>query len=184
MYRVIDWSAFAGTLGLLRRPTQIPVTLPALAVVYAGFVAGLVYYATQVFQASGLSVIQGWYLASFIPLEGVFFVAGLRTLFLTRWQIPARLMQSFLLALLVYSELFVAMPYCAGITSHQADGHLATYHASPGDFALIAARLWRLHPWVPVFLPWLLIGSVVAYGLYSIGAGGLRNLGRGSSQAR
>jgi hypothetical protein len=174
MYRVVAWSAFAGILGLLRKPMQIPY-LPALAAIYAVFAAGLAYYATQVFQASGLSVIQGWYLASFIPLEAVFFVAGLRTLFPKRWHIPVLLMQTFLLALLVYSELFVAMPYYAGLTSHQADGHLATYHASLGDFALGSVRLWRLHPWVPAFLPWLLIGGVVAYGMYSIGSAVLRS---------
>jgi len=180
MYRVIAWSAFAGTLGLLRKPAQIPRALPALVVLYAAFAGGLVYYATQVFQAFGLSIVQGWYLTSFIPVEAVLFVAGLRTLFTARWQLPALLMQTFLLALLVYSELFVAMPYYAGITSHQADGHLSTFHAMPGDFALISARLWRLHPWVPVFLPWLLIGSVVAYGLYSIGS----DVMRGSRHAR
>ena len=170
MYRVIAWGAFAGALGLLRKPAQIPVTLPSLAVVYAAFAAGLAYYATQVFQASGLSVAQGWYLTSFIPLEAVFFVAGVRSLFAKRWQTPLLLMQTFLLALLVYSELFVAMPYYAGVTAHGVDGHLATYHPQPADFALISERLWRLHPWVPVFAPWLLIGSVVAYNLYSIGS--------------
>jgi len=74
----------------------------------------------------------------------------------------------FLLALLIYSAAFVAMPYHAGLTSHAPSGHLQTYHPSLGDFPLMSSRLLRFYPYVPPAFAWLLFALVGVFGFYSI----------------
>jgi hypothetical protein len=45
---------------------------------------------------------------------------------------------------------------------------LETYHAALGDFQVMSERLLRFHPGVPDLLPWMLLGGVIAFGLYSV----------------
>ena len=168
MYTTIALTILAGIFGVLLRPRLMPGGVGALILIYTVFVAGMGYYATQVFQASGLSVAQGWYLTPLIAVECVLFVAGARGLLGKSSWIAFSFAQLFFLALVIYSQVFVAMPYYSGITAHAASGHLATYHPSLSDFALMPSRLLRLHPWFPVAWLWPLLIAVVVTGLYSI----------------
>jgi hypothetical protein len=172
MYTVIALTMAAGIAGLLLRPLRIPRVLPAIIVTYLVFLAGMAYYATQVFQATGLSVAQGWYLTALIPIECLLFVAGVRTSLGRFWWIAVSMAQLLFLCLIVYSEVFVAMPYYSGLTGHAVSGHLSTYHPNFSDFGLMAARLLRFHVWVPLSLLWPLLLAVISAGFYSIGTTG------------
>ena len=168
MYRAIFWLFLLGLVGLLGRSTRSNRGVMTLVTAYFIFAVALVYYATQVFQQTGTSVAEGWYLTTFLPVEAVLFVAGIRSLFRQRWKWAAATMKLFLIALLAYSAAFVSLPYYAGITSHKPDGHLATYHPQLSDFPLMTSRLLRFHSWIPGWLPWLFLCAVIAFGLYSI----------------
>jgi hypothetical protein len=158
IYRVIGWIFLVMLLGLLR-PTAMKARLRIwpLALCYVVFAASLIYFATQVFQRTGESVIQGWYLTMFIPVEAVLIAAGARSWFPTRWTLAVRLFGFMLLALLIYSALFVALPYYAGFIAHGPSGHVATYHPHLRDLSVITQRLLRFESAVPAFLPWLLL---------------------------
>jgi len=168
MYRVVFWLFVLGVMGLIRGRIRSVSGALSLIICYAVFIAGLIYYATQVFQETGTSVAEGWYLTSFIPAEAVLFSAGLQSSLGARWRWVGIAAQVLLLALLIYSSAFIAMPYYSGITAHKADGHLATYHPQLSDFGLMSARLLRFHPFVPVTLPWLLLSVFPAFAVYSI----------------
>src|SRR5436309_11582990 len=147
MYRVFGWLFGLVLAGCFRRRVRINHrTIFPLAVGYAVFGAALIYFATQVFQQTGMSVIQGWYLTLFIPVEAVLFVAGAQGWFGGRWYwvVSALVVASF--ALLIYSAVFVALPYYAGITSHNPSGHLTTYHPALQDSSVMTHRLLRFQP--------------------------------------
>ena len=168
MYRAIFWFFLWGLVGLLGRSTRSNRGVITLVTAYLVFAGALVYYATQVFQQTGTSVAEGWYLTTFLPVEALLFVAGVRSLFRQHWKWAAATMKLFLIALLAYSAAFISLPYYAGIASHKPDGHLATYHPQLSDFSLMTSRLLRFHSWIPAWLPWLLLCAVIAFGLYSI----------------
>ena len=137
---------------------------------YAVFGTALVYFATQVFQKTGASVIQGWYLTLFVPVEAVLFVAGARGWFERRWNWIVSALVVLFFALLIYSAVFVALPYYAGVTSHNPSGHLETYHPAFDDLSLMTHRLLRFQPAVPAFVPWVfwcVVGGFCVYSLYS-----------------
>ena len=117
------------------------------------FAAALLYYATQVFQNDGVSVIQGWYLTLLVPVEAVLFAAGTRSFFPKRWTAVVSVFSFFLLALTVYVNVFVMLPYYAGTT------------VQAGNAAIILDRLLRFHSWLPSLFPALLIVAFVAAGL-------------------
>jgi hypothetical protein len=174
MYRTIFWFFVFGVAGLLRRPRRLvsPPMLP-LVLTYGGFAAALVYYATQVFQRTGISVAQGWYLTLLVPLEAVMFVAGMGEWMRKNWRWPVAAFGLLLFALFIYSTAFVALPYYAGLTTRTAQGHVGTYHISRGDFWRMPSVLLRFYPNVPVVVPWLLLGvfaMYAVYGLLSVGA--------------
>src|SRR5207247_8137272 len=79
MYRVVFWLFVLGVMGLIRGRIRSVSGALSLIICYAVFIAGLIYYATQVFQETGTSVAEGWYLTSFIPAEAVLFSAGLQS---------------------------------------------------------------------------------------------------------
>ena len=168
MYRVVLWLFVLGILGLLRHGRRSLRPVLPLIVVYITFGAGLAYYAIQVFQATGLSVAQGWYLSSFVPVEALLFVAGCRSWFAQRWRPAVIFAQIVLTLLLVYSAAFVEMPYYAGMTAHKPDGHLAAYVPHLGDFGIISARPLRFYPHVPTFFPWILLLGVIGFALDSV----------------
>lgn len=172
MYTTIALTMALGIVGLLLRPFRMPRFLPAVVLVYLVFLSGMAYYATQVFQAVGLSVAQGWYLTSLIPVECLLFVAGVRSSLGRFWWIPVSIAQLFFLSLMVYSEVFVAMPYYSGFTAHAASGHLAAYHPNFSDFGQMAARLVRFHSWVPGSALWPLLLVVISVGFYFVATPG------------
>src|SRR6185295_19126431 len=129
MYQVISWMFMLGLLGFLRRPGRfLDRTIRPLAILYVAFIAGLVYIATQVFLHTSVSVAEGWYLTSFIPIESILLVAGAYALLggCGRWLVA--LLSMCCLGLVVYSALFVALPYYAGLTHHNPSGSLASFH--------------------------------------------------------
>ena len=72
--------------------------------------------------------------------------------------------------LLIYSAVFVALPYYAGVKSHNPSGHLETYHPAFDDLSLMTHRLLRFQPAVPAFVPWIfwcVVGGFCVYSLYS-----------------
>jgi hypothetical protein len=169
MYGLIGWLFVLLLAGSIVRPARaMPRTIFPLIVSYAVFGAALVYFATQVFQQTGESVIQGWYMTMFIPVEAVLCIAGARAWFGKRWTWPLSFLIVLLFALLIYSAVFVALPYYAGITSHTASGHLQSYHPALTDFSVLAPRLLRFQPAVPVFLPSLLLCIVMVFFVYSM----------------
>ncbi len=168
MYQVIFWLFLISLAGLAGRAARSNRGIVALVIGYLVFLGSLIYYATQVFQQTGTSVAEGWYLTTFLPVEAVLFVAGMRSLLGRLWTLPVSMMKLFLTALLAYTAAFVSLPYYAGITSHKPDGHLATYHPHLSDFSLMSSHLLRFHPWIPDWLPWLLLGVMIVFGLYSI----------------
>jgi hypothetical protein len=170
MYQIISWMfllAIAGCIGGWRLGSQRRALL-ALSVNYTLFLAALVYYATQVFQHTGTSVAEGWYLTSMIPTEAVLFAAGVRSLFPRRWPACVGVFGLFLLVLNIYGDFFVMFPYYAGFTAHASSGHLQTYHASTVDLRIILERLLRFQPWLPRLAPLALIGIFVSFGLWWI----------------
>lgn len=170
MYGVIAFTALAGLVGLLLRPLRTPRNTTALVLVYISFAAGLAYYATQVFQAVGLSVAQGWYLTLLIPVEFLLIVAGSQALWGKSWWVPVYFLQLIFVLFMVYSEVFVAMPYYSGLTAHATSGHLTTYHPALQDFMLMTTRLLRFQPSIPTYLPLLLLMVAALGALFSMGS--------------
>src|SRR5439155_21946804 len=130
--------------------------------------AALLYYSTQVFQQHNVSVVQGWYLTSFIPVEAVVLIAGMQGWFGTAWKLGAAIMALCLLALWIYTSVFVAMPYYSGFTHHGPSGQVTAYHPALHEFPIMWTRLLRLYPGVPTILPWLALTSFAAFGAHSI----------------
>ncbi len=168
MYQVIFWMFVLAILGLIRGRIASRTGVFSLIVCYVIFLAALVYYAIQVFQAVGTSVAEGWYLTLFTVVEAVLFTAGLQSLLNRRWYWGIIAAQVFLLSLLLYTSAFVEMPYYSGITFHRADGGLVAYHPHAAEFSLMSARLLRFHPLVPTTLPWLLLSAFGVFCVYSI----------------
>jgi 4-amino-4-deoxy-L-arabinose transferase-like glycosyltransferase len=171
MYEVISWLFCLGLLGFIRKPARfLDRTIRPLALLYIVFIAALIYYATQVFLHKGVTVAEGWYLTSFISIESILFVAGAYALLGARGQ--GRWLVSSLslccMALVVYSGLFVALPYYSGITHHNPSGGLASFHPAMSDFTLMASRLMRYQPGIPHVLPWLLLLTFVSMSCYCI----------------
>jgi 4-amino-4-deoxy-L-arabinose transferase-like glycosyltransferase len=168
MYRVISWLFIAGVSGccLSWRSGAQPRALLALVVNYVVFLGALLYYATQVFQDTGTSVAEGWYLTLLAPAEAVLFAAGIRSFFPRRWPAAVAVFGFFLLALNVYANFFVMFPYYTGITAHAESGHLETYPPAINDLSIIPERLLRFHQWLPPFVPMLLIAAFVATSLW------------------
>jgi len=168
-YQVISWIFLLALLGFIRKPGRlIDRTIRPLLVIYLGMLTALVYYATQVFVHKGISVAEGWYLASFIPIEAVLVVAGAHALMTVRARWLLALLAICCLGLSVYCGAFVAFPYYAGITQHNPSGSLMTFHPSISDFPLMASRLLRHHPAIPDILPWLLLLNFATIGIYRI----------------
>jgi hypothetical protein len=136
--------------------------------VYLGIVAALVYYATQVFVHKGTTMAEGWYLTSFIPIEAILFVVGAHSLLGAggRWLVILGAMTC--LALVIYSGLFVALPYYAGFTHHSPSGGLTSFHPLISDFPIMGSRLLRYQLAVPRLLPWLLLLNFAVLGSYRI----------------
>jgi hypothetical protein len=103
--------------------------------VYISFAAGLAYYATQVFQAVGLSVAQGWYLTLLIPVEFLLIVAGRAALWGKSWWVPVYFLQLIFVLFMVYSEVFRG-----DAVLFRADG--SRYVGSPHDLPSCAAGLY------------------------------------------
>jgi hypothetical protein len=167
MYRVIVWGMAFAMFGVIRSRALLRAVAP-LVVPYGAFLAGIVYYGTQVFQDNGISTASGWYLACFVPLEMILFVSGTKGWLAQRWKIPAALCQLFFLVLFVYASAFVAMPYYSGHTYHAPSGHLITYQANLAEVLSMPARLVRLHPWLPQSTPWLFLAVTLTFGFYSV----------------
>jgi len=143
-----------------------PTNLAVLIMVYLAYGSSLLYYATQVFQSTGVPVIQGWYLSPMIPLEAMVFVIGLEFLFSGRGLIWGTLVVGIcFLTMLTYGNAFIAAPYYSGLTEHAPSGHLRAYHPHLMDVQVIASRLTRLHSWLPHALLPALGLTVVLCGL-------------------
>jgi hypothetical protein len=112
-------------------------------------------------------VTEGWYLAPMIPAEIVLFVAGIQSLFgrYSRWLLVFA--QTSLMLLLVYTAVFVELPYYSGMTAHNSNGQLASYHPHIFDAPLMTARLLRFHPGIPAVVPWALLSAFVIFWAYS-----------------
>src|SRR5262249_21450693 len=117
---------------------------------------------------TGSSVIQGWYLTMFVPVEALLCVAGASAWFGKRWNWMASGLAVLFFALLLYSLLFVAMPYYAGMTAHTSSWHLETYHPAFTDFSLMTERLMRFLPTRSPILPAALLSIVAAFGVAAI----------------
>jgi hypothetical protein len=167
MYRLVSWLFLAGAFGCVLgwRSGMSLRALVVLGVNYLLFIAALLYYATQVFQNGGISVAEGWYLTLLIPVEAVLFVTGVRSYILKYWPAVVAAVGFLLLALTVYANLFVMIPYYSGMTAHAESGHLQTYHPAGADAGIILQHLLRYHPWLPSFVPALLIAAFVAIGV-------------------
>jgi len=157
----------AGFMAYLRKSKSRSVR--AFIVIYVVFCASLVYYATQVFQQTSLSVIQGWYLSPLVPIEALAFVLGIHFLFGQRimtWVVA--FVALCFLAMLIYGTGFIAAPYYSGLTDHAPSGHLRAYHPDSGDASTMGARLTRLHAWLPISAPLYLALGVLASGFILI----------------
>jgi len=164
-YQGISWMFIVGLLGFARRPaTLLNRTLRPLILIYLTIIAALIYFATQVFIHKGISAAEGWYLTSFIPIEVILCVAGAQVLLGERARWLVALLAWTCLALVVYSALFVALPYYAGFTHHSASGSVTTFHPSLSDFPLMTSRLLRFQPGLPRVLPWILILTFTVMG--------------------
>ena len=129
-------------------------TVVVLLVIYAFFASSLVYYATQVFQQTGIPVIQGWYLSPLIPVETLAFVLGIRFVFSGRvLSLSTAIVATCFLAMLIYGNLFIAAPYYTGLIEHAQSGNLRSYHPQWADIAVMGKRLTRFHPWIPYRWP-------------------------------
>ncbi len=169
MYQSVFWLFILGLFGWIRRPRQLlDRTVLPLIILYFAFSAALVYYATQVFLHTGLTVAEGWYLTSFIPIESVLFTIGALALLgkHARWLIG--LFELLCLTIAVYSSLFIAFPYYSGFTNHNASGSLTTFHPALPDFVLMVGRLMRYEPGISHIVPWLLLSIFVFVGGYRI----------------
>jgi len=134
--------------------------------IYAVYGASLLYYATQVFQQTGIAVIQGWYLSPFVPFESLAFALGIGFLFPHRVQLwSAAFVGLCFLALLIYGNVFIAAPYYSGLTDHASSGHLRAYHPHFEDAAIMGERLVRFHPGIPRSAPLLAGIAVLLAGL-------------------
>jgi hypothetical protein len=170
MYQLIGWIFLILLAGvLIKRAERTQSGISSLIVCYTAFGAALAYFATQVFQQSGASVIQGWYLTMFIPVEAVLCISGAHAWLGRRWNWAISAIALLFLALLFYSELFVALPYYAGLTSHTASGHLATYHPAFLDFSVMLKRLLGFESGVgAIIVPSALLGIVAGVGVRGI----------------
>ncbi len=146
-----------------------PRGLLVFSLTYVCYAAALVYYATQVYQQTGIAVIQGWYLSTMLPVEVLAFVFGLQSL-VSRWIFirAGSFAASCLLALTVYGNVFIAAPYYTNLIEHTSTGHVRAYHPRLSDASLIAARLTRFYPWMPDAVPLVIAGIVVVLGLWII----------------
>ena len=166
MYQVVSWLFIFASAGVLIRVRQASErSLHLLILNYIVFCASLIYYATQVFLVTGIAYCNGWYLASFIPVEALLFVAGVQTWTGKRWRWPAAVMLVFLFVLFVYTTAFVEIPYYSGMTAHVESGNVNAYQPHLRDFPVMTARLLRLFAPMPLFVPWVLMGF---FGVFAI----------------
>jgi hypothetical protein len=149
------------------RQSRSPIAI-ALCVVYAAYSASLIYYATQVFQQTGIPVIQGWYLSPLVPIEAMVFVTGVQFL-LPRWHswIIVAVAVCFL-AMIIYGNGFIAAPYYSGLIKHGRSGSLSAYHPRLADTSTMDSRLVRFHPWIPAATPLVLGLFVLLTGFFLI----------------
>ena len=170
IYKVVFALFMIGVAGFIAwlRKTSSPA-MHALMFTYALFGAALIYIATQVFQEAGISVIQGWYLSPFLPLEALLFVIGVHHLFPSRGAKGFICFVSFaFLAMSIYGTAFIEAPYYSGLTSHGPSGSLRAYHPQWADIAVMGERLTRFHQWIPDATPLILGISVLLAGLFLI----------------
>lgn len=172
MYQVVQVAMIAAITASLIRMARRPNEQSRLRLMlwpFVPFLAGLGYYATQVYQATGQSIIQGWYLSSWIPVEAILFVSGL-WLLPERWQRVAVCGAALsLLSLLIYGTFFIASPHYGGQTLRQPSGHVETFHPQLSDASLLAERLVRLYPWLSSLFVLALATVVAILGVALIG---------------
>ena len=171
IYQIVLYLFGIGAAGFILYLAKSPKPVNrVLLFIYFAFAASLIYYATQVFQKTGIPVIQGWYLSPLVPLEALAFVTGMRFLFPARGVTAAVAFAGLcFLAMSIYGNAFIAAPYYTGIIAHAPSGHLRAYHPQWSDIPVISARLTRLHPWIPDAVPLslasgsLLLGFTLIY---------------------
>lgn len=145
------------------------LSIQAIVLVYAVFGASLIYYATQVYQQAGISVIQGWYLSPLVPVEALVFVLGIEFLFSKRSARRVTAVVAFcFLAMILYGTAFIEAPYYTGLTDHGPSGSLRAYHPHWEDVGLMGERLTRFHLWIPKAAPPVLGMTVLIAGLFLI----------------
>jgi hypothetical protein len=170
MYRLVEFLFVAGVVGFIAHMRKSSSNkIHALLLIYAVFIASLVYFATQMVQEGLPSVIQGWYLSPMLPIEALVLVLGLQNLVPHRvfpW-IAAAVAFCFL-ALLIYGTVFIEAPYYSGFISHSPSGGLRGYAPHWPDIAVMGDRLTRFHPWIPSSTPLVLSVMALVGGLFLI----------------
>jgi hypothetical protein len=167
IYQTVLYMFGVGVAGFILHTVKSEKAVNRVMVfIYLSFAASLIYYATQVFQKTGIPVIQGWYLSPLVPLEAFAFVTGIRFLLSARGMTFAVAFAALcFLAMSVYGNVFIAAPYYTGMISHASSGHLRAYHPLWTDIPVICERLTRLHPWIPDAIPLSLASGVLLLGL-------------------
>jgi hypothetical protein len=131
MYRLGELVAILAIAGISVQTVRKRAGLPRpsdlwlLALPYIAMVAGLCFYAVQVFRTRGSGATPGYYLCALAVPEAVLLVAGLARLMPVKLQLlPVPVVALALVAIEQFGVWFIMLPYYAGLIRHLATGAL------------------------------------------------------------
>jgi hypothetical protein len=170
MYRLAELLAILGFAGMClqtvraRRGLPRPPDLWLLALPVLSMIAGLCFYAAQVFRNRGSAGTPGYYLYALIVPEAILFLTGLARLMPVRLQLlPLPVAALILLGIEQFGAWFLMFPYYAGWIRHNANGSLPAAriaHYANGGTATFFDRLCGIGP---VSSPYALEAAAALY---------------------
>ena len=135
MYRVVELLAGLAIAGICIQIARARPWLPRpgdlclLALPYVSLIAGLCFYAAQVFRTRGIAVTPGYYVYALVVPVAILLIAGLSRLLPFRSRaLPIPCAAFILIAIEQFGIWFVMFPYYAGLIRHRDNGSLAAAH--------------------------------------------------------
>ncbi len=170
MYRLVELIvivAFAGVCAQTLRPRpdlQRPRNLWLLALPYLTMVAGLCFFAVQVFRTSGIASTAGYYLYALVVPEAILLFVGLCRVTPVKWRLlPLPIAVLILIALEQFGVWFLMLPYYAGFIRHLASGALPAARAVQYRNGGLETLFQHLSAIGPVSVPAVIEMSAVSY---------------------
>jgi hypothetical protein len=171
MYRIVELIAVLAIAGVCAQTVRKRPGLPRpgglwlLALPYLTMVAGLCFYATQVFRTRGSAATPGYYLYALVVPTAVLLVAGLARLMLVKLRLlPVPFAALVLIAVEQFGACCVMFPYYAGLIRHLPNGALPAASIRQYAHGGLTTFFDRLSAIAPVSSPVTLAAMAILYG--------------------